>query len=239
MSLLDSLLLDPARLDVWIAARTDGVKGSGTEGDPYDGSVVQAPALSVASLTNVTTEATATTATNHGYANGDFVKLAGVTGGGAAQFNGTFPIYSVTSNTFKYRMVTVPGAPSAGTITSSKATAYQFDALMNSFGEYTTIHLGPGTFETRGYSNEAFSGGHPTWQPKKGMKILGSSIDVTILKIVNAGSYNNTTLENGLYFAISSTFGNVVHHLEISDLTIDSNMSGQPEIGRASCRERV
>src|SRR5256885_2443269 len=156
MSLLDSLLLDPPRLDVWIAVRADGVAGTGTESDPYDGS-----------------------------------------------------------------------------------TQVKFDALMNSFGEYTTIHLGPGTFETRGYSNEAFSGGHPTWQPKKGMKILGSSIDVTILKIVNAGSYNNTTLENGLYFAISSTFGNVVHHLEISDLTIDSNMSGQPEIGRASCRERV
>jgi len=39
MSLLDSLLLDPARLDVWIALRTDGVKGSGTESDPYNGSL--------------------------------------------------------------------------------------------------------------------------------------------------------------------------------------------------------
>ena len=38
MSLLDALLLDPAPFDVWIAARTDGIKGSGTASDPFDGS---------------------------------------------------------------------------------------------------------------------------------------------------------------------------------------------------------
>ncbi|HEY9172182.1 MAG TPA: hypothetical protein VI136_07860 [Verrucomicrobiae bacterium] len=37
MSLLDALLLDPHRINVWIAYRTDGVKGSGTQSDPYDG----------------------------------------------------------------------------------------------------------------------------------------------------------------------------------------------------------
>lgn len=38
MSLLDALLLDPHPFAVWIACRTDGVKGSGTASDPYDGS---------------------------------------------------------------------------------------------------------------------------------------------------------------------------------------------------------
>src|SRR2546429_1743426 len=38
MSLLDALLLDPYRINVWIAYRTDGVAGSGTQNDPYDGS---------------------------------------------------------------------------------------------------------------------------------------------------------------------------------------------------------
>jgi len=38
MSLLDALLLDPAPFNVWIAKRTDGLKGSGTASDPYDGS---------------------------------------------------------------------------------------------------------------------------------------------------------------------------------------------------------
>jgi hypothetical protein len=39
MSLLDALLLDPAPFQVWIACRTDGLKGSGTASDPYDGSM--------------------------------------------------------------------------------------------------------------------------------------------------------------------------------------------------------
>ena len=38
MSLLDALLLDPAPFNVWIAVRADGLKGSGTASDPYDGS---------------------------------------------------------------------------------------------------------------------------------------------------------------------------------------------------------
>ena len=38
MSLTDALLLDPAPFQVWIAYRTDGIKGCGTITDPYDGS---------------------------------------------------------------------------------------------------------------------------------------------------------------------------------------------------------
>jgi hypothetical protein len=38
MSLLDALLLDPLRMNVWVAVRTDGVAGTGTQSDPYDGS---------------------------------------------------------------------------------------------------------------------------------------------------------------------------------------------------------
>ena len=42
MSLIDALLLDPAPFEVWIACRTDGLKGSGTASDPYDGSTAAA-----------------------------------------------------------------------------------------------------------------------------------------------------------------------------------------------------
>jgi hypothetical protein len=38
MPLLDALLLDPFRMNVWIAARNDRVAGTGTHNDPYDGS---------------------------------------------------------------------------------------------------------------------------------------------------------------------------------------------------------
>jgi hypothetical protein len=37
---LDALLLDPHPFEVWIAYRTDGITGSGTAGDPWDGSSV-------------------------------------------------------------------------------------------------------------------------------------------------------------------------------------------------------
>jgi hypothetical protein len=40
MSLLDALLLDPVRIDVWIAKRGDGIVGSGTQTDPYDGATL-------------------------------------------------------------------------------------------------------------------------------------------------------------------------------------------------------
>lgn len=38
MSLLNALFLEPYPLEVWIAYRTDGIKGSGTLNDPWDGS---------------------------------------------------------------------------------------------------------------------------------------------------------------------------------------------------------
>ncbi len=51
MSLLDTFLLDPLPLDVWITPRTDGVQGSGTEDDPYDGSVRAKPVNPVHNVT--------------------------------------------------------------------------------------------------------------------------------------------------------------------------------------------
>ena len=119
MSLLESLLLDPARLDVWIAARVDGVKGTGTESDPYNGSVrAAAPELDVSSITKgtggSTHVATVTTSSNHGYGEGDIVVVSGVTGSDAGLYNGTFPIYNVGSTTFQYLMLGAPAANATG-----------------------------------------------------------------------------------------------------------------------------
>jgi hypothetical protein len=38
MSLLEALLLDSYRMNLWVAYRTDGVASSGTQSDPFDGS---------------------------------------------------------------------------------------------------------------------------------------------------------------------------------------------------------
>jgi hypothetical protein len=109
MSLLDALLLDPYRINVWIAYRTDVVNGSGTQNDPYDGSTNLAAAITVSSLTKSGQEATAT-ASGHGYSDNDVVTIDGAIVGGttANPFNGTFVIYGVSGSIFKYRMIASP-----------------------------------------------------------------------------------------------------------------------------------
>ena len=96
MSLLDALLLDPYRTNVWIAYRTDGVAGTGTQNDPYDGS-----------------------------------------------------------------------------------TATKLETLLNSFSVNTRVHLGPGMFQTNGYADGVGGG----WQPKAGMKIVGSGVELATLQL--------------------------------------------------------
>jgi hypothetical protein len=139
MSLLDALLLDPYPFQIWIAKRTDGIKGSGTASDPYDGS-----------------------------------------------------------------------------------TATKLDALLNSIPENTHIHLGADIFETNGYADGETTG----WQPKAGMKIEGSGIGVTTLRLIGA-------TQNKSYFAIghalttgSPPVPNLLDYFEVSDLTIDCNLAG-------------
>jgi hypothetical protein len=133
MPLIDALLLDPAPFDIWIAKRTDGLRGSGTASDPYDGS-----------------------------------------------------------------------------------TQAKFDEKMNLFASQSnvTIHLGPGEFQTNGY------GGASGWQARPGMKILGSGLEVTTLKLVNVSPASSTH-----YFAIGHSLGTVVDTFEVSDLTIDCNIT--------------
>ena len=153
MSLFDALLLDPHPFNVWIAYRTDGVKGSGTASDPYDGSS-----------------------------------------------QGKFDL-----------------------IMSNLAAWYPNARLR--------VHLGPSPrttnneaipFETKGYSPDQPTGG---WQPSRGMKIVGSGIDVTVLRL-------NPTTQNIQQYAIghdlttgSPAVPNPLDGVEVSDLTIDCNIS--------------
>jgi hypothetical protein len=139
MGLTDALLLDSYAFNVWIALRTDGVKGTGTASDPFDGS-----------------------------------------------------------------------------------TEARFDAVMNSLPVNTKVHLGPGTFSTRGYA-DGVSGG---WQPKPGMKIVGAGIDVTVLKLAAMQTSNAQFYAIG-HDLVSGGQANLMDSVELSDLTIDCNVGGQ------------
>jgi hypothetical protein len=148
MSLLDALLLDPVRIDTWVAKRADSVAGTGTQTDPYDGS-----------------------------------------------------------------------------------TLAKFDKLMrDSVGPNTCVHLGPGEFETAGY----FEGiGGVYWQPKTGMRIVGSGIDVTTLKLVSAATSQQA------YAVAHPLSSSTVDFFELSDLTINCNWSAQVNASVASGAVRV
>jgi hypothetical protein len=138
MSLLEALLLDPARVDVWVAIRAAGTgSGTGTQVDPYDGS-----------------------------------------------------------------------------------TATKFDALMRSMAVNTCVHLGPGEFETEGY-HDNIAQGHG-WQAQPGMRIVGSGIDVTKLKLVSPASSGQRA-----YAVAHPLSSSTVDFFELSGLTINCNWSGQ------------
>jgi hypothetical protein len=215
MSLLDALLLDPAPFNVWIAIRTDGLKGSGTATDPYDGSARLATALSI-TLTRSGSTATASLSAGHGLQNGDSVVISGATGADASLWNGVFTISNVGSTSFQYTMNSSPASsPATGTITVAKVTGKKFDDVMSGLSANTRVHLGPGTFLTQGYAYNV-SG---EWQVKAGMKIIGSGMEVTTLQLVN-----HTASE--YYFAIGHDIsaGAKVDFTEVSDLTINCNL---------------
>src|SRR3989442_9681957 len=97
-------------------------------------------------------------------------------------------------------MSAVPGGSASGTITCAKVL-FQFDELMYpGFPEYTTVHLGPGVFETRG-SSQATGG----WFPRNGWENIRSGVDVPPLKNVPglgaASGGNAPFLANGASIA--------------------------------------
>lgn len=188
--------------EVYIASRTDGVPGTGTQSDPFDGSTRFAEPKVVTMLINVGQEATCVV-DKHGFANGDVVVISGVTGDGAKRWNGAFIIYGISSYSFKYRMTGVPVAKSGGTMKAAKVLGFRFDDIMRDLPEMTRIHLGPTPqlpFLTRGL---------PSWESKAGMKISGAGTDVTTLQSVG-------------FVAVGHLAG-TVDFFELSDLTIDCN----------------
>jgi hypothetical protein len=219
-------------MDVYIANRTDGVLGSGTQNDPFDGStqakfdaLMAALPILVTSITNSGTTATVT-AMNHGFTNGNLVLIDGATGANASLYNGNFTISNATGNTFQYTMTGTPTGSATGTISCrlSQSTGPLVPLGVN---PPLAIHLGPGTFQTNGYA-DGISGG---WQPKAGMKMAGSGVDVTTLQLARS-------LTGAHYYAIGHAVSSggqpfTVDYFEVSDLTVDCNLG--PFSGTAAC----
>lgn len=232
MSLVDAMLLEGYRdpREVYIALRTDGLKGSGTMDDPYDGSRRNHTAVGITSLSKSVSAglhyATAATSSDHSFASGDMVTINGV---GTTQatdiyYIGTFSIVVLSNTSFKYQMLAEPTSTSAPGTISCVREREQFDAVMRGMSANCTVHLGPGVFESKGASPAI-----QAWEPKNGQRILGSGRGVTTLKLVNASwpEFNYALIAPQSYAAYVEDF-------EVSDLTFDCNIAGQPN-QRVSC----
>ena len=125
----------------------------------------------------------------------------------------------------------IKGCGTAPTDPYDGSTQAKFDGVMNLFASLSnvTIHIGPGVFETRGYSdlfyvdfgtdNTLFFVG---FQVKTRQKIRGSGMGLTTLKLVHAlDPFAQTQV-------LGNDGANAVRYFEASDFTIDCNLPGQP-----------
>jgi hypothetical protein len=99
------------------------------------------------------------------------------------------------------------------------STSVKFDTVMREkIPKYSLIRFGAGEFETEGGAGNghAFAG----FQPKAGWRMIGAGMFQTTLKLVNATG-------TGQGIPIIGAF-DLVNGLEVSDLTLDCNLPGQP-----------
>jgi hypothetical protein len=132
-------------MNVWIAVRSDGVAGTGTQNDPFDGSqgkfdsVMNALPMPISGI-NYSGSTAIVTAISHGFSNGTSVLIAGVTN--SSLYNGTFTItYDDAEN--GYFVVTA-------VLSRSNPTVFQFQYVLPG---------NPGGPSDSGYYGRLWTGG--------------------------------------------------------------------------------
>lgn len=79
-----------------------------------------APDVALTSITRVTTTATATSTSPHGYATGNYVNIRGATGADGLLYNGDFTITVTGLSSFTYTMLGTPTGSAAGTLVANR-----------------------------------------------------------------------------------------------------------------------
>lgn len=127
------------------------------------------------------------------------------------------------------------GAKGSGTLNDpfDGSTTELFDGILSNLNTTNvgiTVHLGPGTFKTKGYA-DGVSG---CWEALSNMRIIGAGADITTLQMDPA----QTWVDNKQYFLIGhklsgeSNASNPVDFFELSHLTLDCN---QPAASPVAC----
>ena len=79
-----------------------------------------APDVPLTSITRVTTTATATSTSPHGYSTGNYVNIRGATGADGLLYNGDFTITVTGASTFTYTMAGTPTGSASGTLVANR-----------------------------------------------------------------------------------------------------------------------
>ena len=116
-----------------------------TADEPLTLSFNLAADVAITSITFSSTTATVTTATAHGYSNGDQVNIRGATGPDATFYNGDFAISAASGTSFQYTMTGTPAANATGTLLANKGPIVKTT--------YSGGIFGSGVFASRNYDN--------------------------------------------------------------------------------------
>jgi hypothetical protein len=137
------------RLDRGVAQTRKGAKrladAISTADEPLTLSFNLAVDRAISTITFSSTTATVTTASAHGYTNGQTVNIRGATGADAARYNGDFAIAGASGSTFTYTMTGTPAANATGTLLANAGPLVKTT--------YGGGIFGAGVFASRNYDN--------------------------------------------------------------------------------------
>lgn len=239
---MDALLMEatplktPTASAFFVTLRNDGVLGSGTMDDPWDGSTIRYAAstgtASVEESSATTSKVTITMPSAHGFTNGDVVAIGGVTGAAEDYFEREFFVLVTSSTQFTFTIVTPPDGTTLPSSLTVGRVVYRFDLALKALPTATptaaTLYIGPGVFETRGthggwFNSTGVRQGY--YYARPGHKIIGSGIDVTTLRVV----VTEVPFAGHDYGALGGLeFNQLANGAEVSDLTVDCNLAAPP-----------
>ena len=144
-------------------------------------------------------------------------------------------VVGIETDTIWVQLTTTGSGSATSAVNSSCSCSrvlFRFDEVMRATVANSVIHVGRGTFETRGacllfFQDEDTYPFDVGYLVKSGQKMRGSGMGVTTLKLVYAVDPDYPSIAVGNYSIVPSPYG-YLQQFEMSDFTVDGNLPGQP-----------